>query len=115
MAKEIDLDFSEITGKPTVVTEPAKAAAPKEPAKPKPIADIAIALGGGEYIFKDVADCTGAEFLAFAYRVFPLKEGSVQAKDFDTREARARAFEQIRRYHENGLFNARKGEKSLVN
>ena len=119
---KLDLDFSDVTTPPANQVA-APAPAPKQEAKKvelkeaKPSGYI-IAIDDrepGAYRFKDLDDLTGEEFLTFATRVFPAIDVDSNPRDFDTKMARKRAFDQILRFHQSSLFHSPKEGKGHAN
>ncbi len=114
MSKDLDLDFKEMAPPKTVVKELSKDEKGQPPkldnAKPLNIS-IALEPEPGKVVLKDLAELTGEEFLMWAARVFPvLDQSAANPRDFDTRQDKARAFEQILRFHSNSIFHTKKTE-----
>lgn len=120
MSKDLDLDFSEITkakkaeGPPPVsqtVTSPVK-----EDLKPLGVniaLDVKDQDGTPKVLLKDLAYLTGEEFLIWAARVFPvLDQKDANPRHFDSRSAKAAAFDQILRFHTNSIFHIKKEPSS---
>lgn len=116
---KVDLDFSEISS--TTKAQIATPVAEEKSKEKKVIAEKEIKPSGfvitfdgpepGTLYSKDLDDCTGEEFLTFAHRVFPMIDSESNPRDFDSKVAKKRAFEQILRFHQNSLFNLKKEGK----
>ncbi len=114
----LSFDFSEVAKAKQL---PASEKAVEEQAissLPKPIQPLGInvaveiyddAGGGPRLLLKDLAHLTGEEFLTWVAKVYPvinIKE--TNANDFETRTAKARAFEQILLFHSTSIFPVKK-------
>lgn len=110
MKKLLELDFSDISSQKEVKAPPV---APPEQRTPEQVKllgiNIALEPEPGSVILKDLAELTGEEFLVWASRVFPvLSQSKSNPRDFDSRTAKAAAFEQILRFHTNSIFFSKK-------
>lgn len=103
MAKAVGLDFDDITGGKTRKKKaPPKKTQPKDNKK-----EIVLTLPGdepGTYLFKDISECSGAEFKHWAARVYP-DVSSLEVSKLETLSNRMRVFNQILRYHTTCLFH----------
>jgi hypothetical protein len=112
MSKDLDLDFKDVVA-PKVVTK-----VENQPVTQPPKLDNAKPLGinialqeGSKVLLKDLAELSGDEFLTWVRRVFPVLDmNTIQLKDFETRQDKSRAFDQILRFHSNSIFNVKKVE-----
>lgn len=112
--KALDLDFGDIAGGSKKTLQKTDEVKTKGSAKPRPKPKpekkppreakdaymLSIPEGRG-YIFKDVRDCTGEQFLKWAKSVHPSV--SRPAEDFDDEAVRIEAFKQIYKFHKRGL------------
>jgi hypothetical protein len=103
-----DLDFDDIVGSkqqapaPVASQKTAKPAESPQIEKPKPLG-YEVAIKGSEegtFIFKDLADCSTDEFISWLEWVYPVGKASIKPEQFGTRIAKARAFEQVVRFHQ---------------
>lgn len=118
MSKDLDFDFNKEMAKktPSAPADKSSSSTKQETNTSQPLGiSVAIEPEDGKYVFKDLAECSGEEFLLWASRVFPVLEvEKANPRDFDTRSSKSKAFEQILRFHTNSIFHVRKDGKALL-
>lgn len=96
-----DLDFNDISGKKTVKPpEPKKEVSEK----PKETGTVLwIPQGDNQWLQKDIAHCTGEEFVAWARDFYPVDLSS-RTESFNKLSARVKEFKKILYYHQSSPF-----------
>ena len=112
MAKKgLDFDFSDIAGKTTQVEnveaakdilQDPKVKKKKEPESPKEKNTgyvIAVPFGKNRWINRDLAECSGEEFVRWALTYYP--EVTAAPERFESVGNKVRAFQQIMAWHQS--------------
>ena len=94
-----EFDFGKISGK-------AQRKAPKPKKPPQPPEETGFILtfhrsrkGKRAFVFKDLGYCTGAEFLEWASKVYPIDLKIEDPKKYNTYLEKIRALKNIMNYH----------------
>ena len=105
-----ELNFDDIAGKKVQGKSPKKKSIPnRTPGTTGTV--LAIPTGNSDaWVCKDLAECTGAEFVAWARGVYPISLSEDKEKFRDIHN-RIRAFKSILYYHTTSLFQVGKEGK----
>ena len=117
MSKDrINLDFSSISTSNTKLIEKQPEKKEEKVLSRNLPSNIIVALDRGErkYLFKDLVNLTGEEFLEWAARVYPVGDKNLNPRDFDSRTNKIKAFETILRFHDNAFLSSKRDDK-IVN
>ncbi len=99
----LDLDFDGVKGEKKIVKKDddvLNGEEKKEKKAKKAGIQLSVPFNGG-WIQKDITECTGEEFLAWAKGVYPRV--TADPKRFDNPKKRAEGFKKILRYHQQFL------------
>jgi hypothetical protein len=97
---DLDLDFGEIVGKKEDIHPPTvKKVAPLLNTEVK-LTGILLAIplkGSNHWIIKDLAECSGQEFLQWCHRYHP--HNIITAERFEDINVRQRTYDQVKAFH----------------
>lgn len=109
MSKDLDFDFSDISGKTTTPEEPKVVIQKRAEAVVEDDYALTIPLSASEFRHLSMRTCSNEEFIEWALCVFP--EITVDPESFSTYDKRLKALKQIIRWHTETLAPMRRDKE----